>query len=371
MWYRAWQRREPESIEFFALRVAVGCVRHKHGTQQQHRRRRIWTGCLCELQPDAEFHRCQEHSALRGLPATAMVLPPVKPLVSVPHVRVKSSVSLPVLHKPAGNLSRTGASQSRLDMLQRQFEHAGQSQAPLPRSERTRALNIAPPRSQHDHISPNVLVLDATDHPSDAPLLPKGYVAPSTEGGAFGSATNQLELRLAEKTVRRPQQDALLDAGSLDAASRGVAEECLAALRQLGAAVAPVLAPTLHRIADSLEPILLTTAHTSDDGRPLTYEQVCRTVLRPALADAEAREEEAVMEARSARSLLKRESERVTELRSQLANTGPQMLTLEARRSALEIELSGCRRENADLAEENAELKDLSEGVCSPRPQTP
>ena len=44
------------------------------------------------------------------------------------------------------------------------------------------------------------------------------------------------------------------------------------------------------------------------------------------------------------------------QLEDKLAATTPHILSLEAARSALEIKLSGVRRENADLQEENAEL---------------
>ena len=92
---------------------------------------------------------------------------PVKPLVPSrdPHVQLKPSASLPVLHRPAGNLSRVGGGEGRIEMLQRQFEHAGQSHAPLTRSERTRALNVA--RKLHDRAVVDSLVLDAL---TNAPL---------------------------------------------------------------------------------------------------------------------------------------------------------------------------------------------------------
>ena len=250
-------------------------------------------------------------------------------------------------------------------MLQRQFEHAGQSHAPLTRSERTRALNMA--RKLHDRAVVDSLVLDATNHPSDGPLLPPKpkRVEPLPLG--FESATNQLELRLAEQVARRPHRDEPVDMADLSACSRGVAVECLDALRHLGDSLAPVLAPTLRRIADSLEPIIMSTSHTDDDGLPLTHEQVCRGIMAPLMAEARARRDDAERERVAARSMLDTEIAKVAELKTRLENTGPQMLSLEARKSALEIELSGLRREIAELAQDNRELTETNEGVHDTR----
>ena len=71
---------------------------------------------------------------------------PIKPLIGSSYI--KPSVSLPQLHKPAGNLSRLGAAESRIEMLQRQFEHAGVSLDPLSHKKRTKGARKRRARRQ-------------------------------------------------------------------------------------------------------------------------------------------------------------------------------------------------------------------------------
>ena len=189
-------------------------------------------------------------------------------------VRLKPSVSLPVLHKPHGNLSRVGGTQKRLDELQRQFETAGKSVVPLARSERSRIL--AEPIDDSDGSGAGYDILYVDEAPADASEVDVDPQRPSHAGRAptrvpapnisapppavlvRGSETNLLTLRLGEAVAKRSSShggkgSSLSDQRALDFISRQAAEDGLEALRQV-ADISGALGPTLHRVADALEP---------------------------------------------------------------------------------------------------------------------
>ena len=285
---------------------------------------------------------------------------PVRPLVDLPSM--VPSASLPALHKPHGNLSRKGAGDSRLDHLQRQFEHAGRTPVPLSLSERAAALQFAHRRRKLAGLDPAARRRAAAREglelePDDERLTERL--------GASRSVTNLVEVRLAELVARRPRDDSMLDAAALEAASRGVVEESLAALHELGDVVAPNLAPTLRRIAEALEPCVLSDAERDDLGRRRTYEQVCRVVLQPRLREARQRMENAELEADAARHRLQVVERELAATRAELASQKPALLSLESKRSTLELQLSGARREAAELVEANHELQQVHDGVIT------
>jgi len=186
--------------------------------------------------------------------------------------------SLPLLHRPR----RAAPPSQRAAALQREFEALGcyeLSNFKSPPMQRRSRVHIQPESSRALDFAPG------SGSISPVPMPPPPLTPPS-----FGSIVNVLELRVAEARVQRQQVDeancgAASSERMLEAASRMNSEECLLALRQLAAVISPKLGPVLLRIADSLEPVLFSTAHRDIEGHRLTYEQVVKLVLSPRVAD--------------------------------------------------------------------------------------
>ncbi len=326
-------------------------------------------------------------------------------------VYLKPSVSLPefkTMHQTV-NYSRAGAGRARLEMLQRQFEHAGIS-APLSRRKRTQAVvdGASPERDSrpggwrsrstaHDPVSwgspVRLASLQAPREPGDSRAADAGNCAAPESGGAasaatsqspppppppppiqqesFGSILNVLELRVAEAHAHReggrhgikPLHDVL------EASSRAAAEACLLALRQMAAVQSPTLGPLLTRIADTLEPCLLSPEHCDEAGRPMTYEQVAKLVLEPMVRDERAR----VDEAEAARQTALEDSEaahsHARELQRCMDDQQPKIRGLEGRYVALQMEAANTRREVSELQAENEELEAMAHGLQDTRVQ--
>ena len=299
-------------------------------------------------------------------------------------VTLKPSVSLPQLHKPAGNLAREGVAQKRMDSLQRQFETSGISSVRIGRAERSHIL--APPAGQAPDGSGSEIDILYVDSKSDAASEEYSSFKPSktntgsrTRGSTAvdisappsavlmrGSETNLLELRLAEASAKRASSrsknhNGLLDYAALDVASRRVADDSLALLRQVASTLSGTFGTTVRRVADALEPVLMSNEQ-DERGRLMTHEQYARGVLAPRLHDAMERATEAREDAEFALKELARAKNKIRALQEELHNHAPQMVSLEARKAALEIEVTTMRRQHAELEAENKELSEVQEG---------
>ena len=297
-----------------------------------------------ERRPCMQQH--EEHERLSGLPPPAA--PRTRSLTIAPEVHLKQAVSLPMLHKPV-NLSRPGATRSRVELLQRQFEHAGISEplalrdraAPFRNAavadERGRERERGARRSKQAHerqVRLASLPLDESVVP--ARTRPGQPMADASSSSApidppikqqhYGSVANMLELGLAEAFTARKllANSATPLAESLEIASRDAAEACLVSLRQLAAVTPPAFGPFLQRIADALEPCLLSATHTDDDGRRLTHEQVAEVLLMPQLEGERERADESSRQLESMVSMLKSEMGRSTSLQKTVDEQAPQ-----------------------------------------------
>ena len=193
-----------------------------------------------------------------------------------------------------------------------------------------------------------------------------------------GSETNLLELRLAEAAARRASSrgknsHGLLDPLALDAASRQVAEDALEVLRQLATAMPPAFKSSLKRVADAIEPVLL-SVEIDERGRRLSHEQYAWQVLAPRLHDAMERAADAREDADYALKELARAKARNRTVQSELESQLPSLRSMEARKQALEIELHGLTRVHAETLAENLELTSrlqVAEGDAPDPPWTP
>ena len=271
------------------------------------------------------------------------------------HVRIKPSVSLPQLHKPNGNLSRTSTNVSRAEALQRQFEHAGFTANPLSRSSRSRPYIKAKgaPTSQAHMASDRV--------PEDAA---SGFAGSSVAvHSKFGSEANLLELRLVELATRRKELS--LSNKERNVVSRAAAVESLGALRRVADFFADSpsgsFGTTLHCVADALEPCVF-SEYLDDDGRAMPYEQAVRSLLKPQVREANARVHTAQDDLAYTTGAMKVLQAEVEQLRAELAEVAPHVASLEASKQALEIELSSTRRQAFELIRENKELSAQESG---------
>jgi len=245
--------------------------------------------------------------------------------------------SLPLLHRPR----RAAPPSQRAAALQREFEALGcyeLSNFKSPPMQRRSRVHIQPESSGALDFAPG------SGSISPVPMPPPPLTPPS-----FGSIVNVLELRVAEARVQRQQVDeancgAASSERMLEAASRMNSEECLLALRQLAAVISPKLGPVLLRIADSLEPVLFSTAHRDIEGHRLTYEQVVKLVLSPRVADEAERGDDA--EAGRERAWLQVQlGEAIsTSLSRSLEEQQAQYRALEGRYQTLQAEATSARR---------------------------
>ena len=340
----------------------------------------------------------------------------MRPSQSFPLLRAKND---------NGNLSRVTLS-SRLESLQRQFESAGHSAVPLPRRERSRLLMPAVASTTRSPTAANIRALGEEERAAyieaGAPAYDILYydehqlalpssASPRPDRNHFrhlpdvsaappavlvvGSETSLTELRLAEAVAQRRQSLSLawpagaargangadersarpsaarhLAAGHtktklLELCSGRAAQDGLQVLRQLAASLeGQALGRTLSHVAEALEPILLSQECMDGDaaGAALTHEQLVETVLNPKLEDARAREKALRSQAAAAEAEARRYEGRLAALQRALDATAPQLRSTEARKSSLEIELEGARREFAALVAENKQLQDHSDG---------
>jgi hypothetical protein len=355
-------------------------------------------------------------------------LRPLGPFTFPNSVYLKPSVSLPdfkTMHQTV-NYARAGAAQTRMEMLQRQFEHAGISEHSLSRKKRTKAV-VESPSSESDSrpfgwrsrsTAQDLSGSPGQDHGSsgspDRPLnlpelrailcthplssidhlltperseVPVPAVAtsvqfspappaaaatvqlsplppPPIQQEAFGSILNMIELRVAEAHTYR----ALGRYGRkplsdvLEMSSRACAKSCLRALHQV-AAVNSHLGPLLTRIADTLESCILSPEHCDDAGVPLTYEQVAKLVLMPMLRDTLARAEEA--DAARKRALEAEEAAHAhsRELQSAIDEQQRKIRQFDKKYFALNVEAGNFRREVLNMQAENEVLEEMAQGA--------
>ena len=299
----------------------------------------------------------------RAPPPEAEVKPRRSLLIAPESVHLKTRVgSLPDLHK-GFNYSRSGAALSRVEALQRQFEHTG-IYPPLTRRKRfgqrepadsdtSPVEDRAGGRRARLAQAPLSGAGGATVDPADdAPVESASPIAPIVQD-KYGSIVNVLELRVAEAHGHRQAAGKLPAGEVLEVASRRASDACLLALRQLAAAVAPVYGGVLARIADVLEPCLLSPDYLDGEGRRMTYEQVVKLVLSPRLGDEEDRALAAEVACERATRKAEQELQRCVRLKRDLDAHTPTIRGLEGKQTLLEVEANNAKREAKALAADN------------------
>ena len=305
--------------------------------------------------------------------------PPTTPNFSPP--KLKATASLPDFHdfRPL-NYSRTGATLSRVEQLQRQFE-ATSIHRPLSRAARSHLLN-SPMRARAPHrlasISPersagvaaaaaaaiatagSVTTVATASATSAAYASPALAASPAVAADSFDSIVNALEVRITEAMSIRARGVTLAPV-MLEAASRAVGENCLLALRRLSSLDATGRhGPVMRRIAAALEPCLL-SEQLDGEGRRLTHEQLVQLIMAPRCEDERERADSAEEALKTALNAKLLEKARGAKLQEALDEARPRLASLEAELTEAQAEAKAARREAERSAGEIRALLELNQ----------